>query len=208
MLTRLTWLTVTILIHMKKLIFATHNQGKLKEMKEMLKGLPVEVLSATEAGIIEDIEETGTTCRENSLIKSKYVAEKTGEWAVADDTGLCIDALGGKPGVYSARWTNGAPHADFTLDKMKGEENRQAYFVSVASLVKPGGEEYVFEGKIDGQITLDKRGEDRPKLPYDLIFQPDGFEKTFSEMSDEQKNSLSHRGKAFRRLKEFLQKEL
>lgn len=191
-----------------KLIFATHNQGKLKEMKEMLKGLPVEVLSATEAGIIEDIEETGTTCQENSLIKSKYVAEKTGEWAIADDTGLCIEALDGQPGVYSARWTDGAPHADFTLEKMKGIENRKAYFLSVASLVKPDGGQHIFEGIVNGIITTDKRGVDRPKLPYDLIFQPEGYDKTFAEMSDDQKNSLSHRGKAFEQMKQFLENEL
>ncbi|MBT7007457.1 RdgB/HAM1 family non-canonical purine NTP pyrophosphatase [Candidatus Falkowbacteria bacterium] len=193
---------------MKKIIFATHNQGKLKEMKSILKGLPVEVLSATEAGIIEEIEETGTTCQENSLIKSRYVAKKTGEWAIADDTGLCIDALGGKPGVYSARWTDGAPHADFTLEKMKGIENRNSYFLSIASLVKPNGEEHVFEGKINGTITTEKRGVDRPKLPYDLIFQPEGYNETFAEMSDDQKNSLSHRGKAFQQMRQFIEAEL
>jgi len=191
-----------------KIIFATHNQGKLIEMKDILAGLDVEVLSATEAGITEDIPETGSTFEENSLIKSKHVAERTGEMAIADDSGICIDALDGKPGVYSARWSDGAPLADFTLDKMQGIDNRKASFVTVATLVKPNGEQHIFSGKIDGELTLDKRGVDRPKLPYDLIFKPVGHDTTFAEMTDEQKNSLSHRGIAFRELKKFIEDEL
>jgi len=187
-----------------KLIFATHNQGKLVEMKEILKGLDLEVLSAEEVGVRDEIEEDADTCEGNALKKARYVARQTGQWAVADDSGIFINALNGAPGVHSARWSNGKPLVDFTLEKMKNYNDRNAYFLSVAALVSPKGKEWVFQGKINGRITREPAGIDRPKLPYDLIFQPKGYDKTFAQMTDQQKNSLSHRGEAFRKLREFL----
>ncbi|MDP2696377.1 MAG: RdgB/HAM1 family non-canonical purine NTP pyrophosphatase [bacterium] len=195
---------------MKRLIFATHNQGKVKEMKDILGGLEVEVLSAEEAGVFEDVVEDGKNFEENALKKARFIVEKTGGWAIADDSGLCIKALDGAPGVHSARWAGDREIAnlvEYTLDKMKNipEEERSAYFESAAALCAPDGRHWFFSGTINGQISLEARGVDRPKLPYDLIFIPEGYDKTFAEMSDVEKNSLSHRGVAFSRLKKFIE---
>ena len=114
-----------------KLVFATHNQGKLKEMRDLLSDLNIEVVSADEAGVYEDVIEDGTTFKANALKKARFVGEQTGEWAVADDSGICIDALDGEPGVYSARWAGDrASVIDHTLDKMKKvpTKNRGAHF--------------------------------------------------------------------------------
>ncbi|MBU0707676.1 RdgB/HAM1 family non-canonical purine NTP pyrophosphatase [Patescibacteria group bacterium] len=189
-----------------KLIFATHNPGKLIEMQALLSDLDIEVQSAYDLGLEEPIED-GKTLEENSLIKARYVSEKIGEWAVADDTGIFIKALDGAPGIRCSRWFDG-DKAKYTLDKMKdvpvGE--RQAYFETVSALVSPEGKEWIFRGKIDGTISLKAIGKSRPKLPYDLVFIPDGEKRTFSEMTDEEKNQISHRGIAFRKLREFLEK--
>ena len=189
-----------------KLIFATHNSGKLEEMRALLEGLDVEVMSAEEAGVLEDVEEDGETFRANAWKKAKFVAEQTGEWAVGEDTGLCIEALGGQPGVYTARWSGGAGHVPFTLEKMSGvpEGDREAYFETALVLMSPKGESHTFVGRCDGSIPLEPRGEAHPKLPYDVIFQPKGFDQIFAQMPKEQKNAISHRGQAFQKLKEFL----
>ncbi len=194
-----------------QLIFATHNPGKVIEMQAMLAGLPITVQSADNAGVHEDVVEDGVTFAENALKKARFVSQKTGQWAVADDSGLSIDALDGAPGVFSARWAGeGASDADLiqhTLDELQGvpEHRRSAWFESAAALVSPDGQEWVFTGKIDGTIPLQPRGTPRPKLPYDTIFIPDGHDRTFGEMSDEEKNGMSHRGEAFRQLKALLQ---
>lgn len=194
-----------------KLIFATHNVGKVKEMRALLEGLPVEVVSADEAGVREDVLEDGVTFQENALKKARFMAEHTREWAVADDSGVCIGALDGKPGVHSARWAGeGAADeviVDYTLTAMKHipEGKREAWFASAVALVAPDGCEWTFVGKVDGRIATQPRGINRPKLPYDLIFIPDGHDRTFAEMSDAEKNSMSHRGLAFQKLRKFLQ---
>ncbi len=192
-----------------KLIFATHNAGKVKEMRAMLDGLDIEVLSADEAGITEDVVEGGKTFKENAIKKARFVVSKS-EWAVADDSGICIDALGGEPGVYSARWAGENVSAETliarTLERLSNapEEKRQACFVSTLVLCAPDARGWVFEGEARGLISTEPRGTPRPKLPYDVIFIPDGYNRTFAQMSDEEKNSLSHRGLAFRKLREFL----
>ncbi|KKT25137.1 MAG: Non-canonical purine NTP pyrophosphatase [Parcubacteria group bacterium GW2011_GWA2_43_9b] len=191
---------------MKRLIFATHNTGKVKEMRSILSGLGVEVLSAEEAGIFEDVIEDGKTFEENALKKAKFIADKTGEWAVADDSGLCIEALDGAPGIHSARWAGGFDLVEYTLAKMKDilDIKRSAYFKSVAALYASDGRHWFFRGVIRGRISLEASGVNRPKLPYDLIFIPDGYDRTFAGMSDIEKNSLSHRGLAFSQLKNFI----
>ena len=173
-------------------------------MKNILAGLDLEILSAEDAGVIEDVAEDQDTFAGNALKKARFVAEKTGEWAVADDSGICIDALAGAPGVFSARWSEGAPLAEFTLQKMTGIKDRSAQFFSCAALATPDGQSWTFEGKIAGHLLEQCRGIAHPKLPYDVIFVPQGSDKTFAEMNDEEKNSLSHRGEAFRQLREFL----
>jgi len=198
---------------MKRLIFATHNQGKVKEMKDILSGLDVEVLSAEEVGIFEDVVEDGKTLEENALKKARFIVEKTGDWAVADDSGLCIKALDDAPGVHSARWAGDREIANLvehTLLKMKdvSAEKRSAYFESAAVLCAPDGRHWSFRGTINGVIPFKARGSDRPKLPYDVIFIPEGYSKTFAEMSDSEKNSLSHRGAAFLQLKKHIEEIL
>lgn len=190
-----------------KIVFATQNKGKVKEMKALLDSF--DVVSAGEVGIFEDVVEDGKTFSENAMKKARFVAKESGQWSVADDSGLCIDALDGQPGIFSARWAGENDLVEFTLDKMKNvpEGKRGAYFESSVALVSPKGKECLFSGKVPGRISQKPKGVLRPKLPYDLIFIPEGYEQTFSEMTDEEKNKLSHRGKAFAKLKDFLHKE-
>lgn len=198
---------------MEKIVFATRNPGKLIEMQVLLASLSLEVCSAEEEGVFEDIEETGDTLQENALIKARYVSKKTNEWAVADDTGLFIAALGGKPGIYAARWAGKGATANqvlaHTLKEMRGilQGERQAYFESDVALVSPLGEQWMFIGRVDGMITTEAMGYPRPRLPYDQIFIPKGFATTFAQMKNEEKNGLSHRGIAFAKLRAFLLKK-
>jgi len=197
-----------------KLIFATGNPGKLKEIKNILSDLDVEVLGMREVGIKDEIVEDGQTLEENSLKKAHFVIDKTNQWALADDTGIFIKALNDEPGIYAARWAGANASDDdmvcFTLDKLKTVpvSKRQVVFKTVAVLVAPDGQEWIFEGVLEGAMATKPRGELRPKLPYDLLFVPEGHNKTFSEMSDEKKNSLSHRGQAFSKLKKHLNDKL
>ncbi len=200
---------------MKKVIFATHNQGKVKEMREILKDLnmDLEIVTLDEAGIKDDIVEDGKTMEANALIKAKYISENTKEWAIGEDTGLCIEALDGKPGVRTARWADdngeGIDHEhlyEYCIQQMIDvpEGKRQAYFETALALVSPDGQEWIFKGRVDGAIAEQPKGEPRKSLPYDMVFIPDGYEMTFAEMSDEEKNALSHRGRAFEEFKKFI----
>ena len=193
-----------------QLIFATHNPGKIVEMRAILAGLPVDIVSADDAGVHEDVVEDGATFAENALKKARFVSQRTGQWAIGDDSGLSIDALDGAPGVYSARWAGEAVNDDqlvaYTLLKLQAvpEGQRTASFETTAALVSPNGKEWVFTGRIHGTIPLVPRGSPRPRLPYDVIFVPEGHTKTFAEMSDGEKNSLSHRGEAFQQVRDFI----
>ena len=197
-----------------KIVFATRNAGKIIEMRTLLDDLDIRILSLDESGIFEEIEEDGKTFEENALKKAKFVAQKAGEWAIADDSGICLKALGNAPGVLTARWA-GDDSSDknlvkHTLEQMKDvpEGERQAYFESVIALVSPDGKKYVFQGRVDGIVAKEPRGVNRPKLPYDLIFIPEGETRTFAEMSDAEKNSMSHRGRAFEKLREFFKNNI
>jgi XTP/dITP diphosphohydrolase len=197
-----------------KLVFATHNSGKIIEMRQILSGLSLDIVSADEAGVPDDVEEDGQTFAANALKKARFVSERSGQWAVADDSGLCVEALNGEPGVHSARYAGagvgGMQLVEKVLAKTEGlpSEKRQATFVSTVALVSPEGKHWVFSGTINGSLTTEPHGPVRPKLPYDVIFIPDGYNKTFAEMSNEEKNSLSHRGLAFRKLRDFITQEL
>ena len=197
-----------------KLIFATNNLGKLKEMKAILQGLNIDISSAKEIGLTLDVVEDGATFEENAFKKARFIAEKSKEWTIADDSGLCIKALANAPGVFSARWagkdTSDEKLIHYTLGKMKDilGEKRRAWLETAVVLMTPDGKHWVFGGKIEGRITRTPRGKPRPKLAYDLIFIPKGHNRTFAEMSDEEKNSLSHRGLALKQLKEFLAKKI
>ena len=188
---------------MKKLIFATHNPNKLAEIKSAVKSF--EVVGLKEMGIVEDIAETGSTLEENALIKSQYIYQKTGLSCFADDTGLEVDALGGRPGVYSARYAGEQATAEENMQKllseMEGQKNRNARFRTVISLILDG-EEYSFEGKVVGEILYQKTGNDG--FGYDPIFKPTGFDQSFAQMTIKQKNEISHRGVAVKKLIHFL----
>ena len=180
-------------------------------MQAILAGLNMKIVSAEEVGIFEDVIEDGKTLEENSLKKANFIMKKSGEWAMADDTGLYIKELDGAPGVFTSRWAgenaSGNELINFTLEKMKNipAENRRAFFESAIVLVSPKGKYWTFTGTIEGKITETPRGTARPKLPYDVIFIPEGYEKTFAEMKNEEKNNISHRGLAFLKLKKFIE---
>lgn len=185
----------------EKIVFATNNAHKLKEVREIL-GDYCEVLSLSDIDCHDDIPETAPTLEGNALIKARWVKEKYGFDCFADDTGLEVDALGGEPGVMSARYA--ASYGDSSdhdakanmrllLKKLGGVADRKARFRTVIALII-GGEEICFEGKVEGCITEVPGGTDG--FGYDPIFRPDGHTRTFAEMTSEQKNSLSHRRRA------------
>lgn len=176
-------------------------------MEEVRSKLPstYQVLSLKEVLGDVDIPETGDTLDENAAIKARYVFERTGKSCIADDTGLEIDALNGEPGVYSARYAGENCTFQNNMDKvlkgLEGKTDRNANFRTVICLILDG-KEFLFEGQVDGQILENERG--GKGFGYDPIFQPDGFEETFAEMSMDQKNEISHRGQAVQKLAEFL----
>jgi XTP/dITP diphosphohydrolase len=188
---------------MRKLIFATQNKNKALEINQLLQkeALGFEVIDALTIGITEDIPETGETLVANALQKARYVYEKWGVDCFADDTGLEIDALNGEPGVYSARYAGEArdsvKNMELVLEKLKDKNTRNAKFKTVIALILDG-KEFLFEGEVEGQITKALSG--KAGFGYDPIFMPDGYEITFAEMDAALKNSMSHRGRAVRKL--------
>ena len=188
---------------MKKLIFATHNPNKLAEIKSSVKTF--EVVGLTDMGLHDDIAETGLTLEENALIKSQYIFQKTGLNCFSDDTGLEVEVLVGKPGVYSARYAGEHATAENNMQKllseMEGQKNRNARFRTVISLILDG-EEYSFEGKVVGEILYQKTG--NGGFGYDPIFKPNGYDQSFAQMTMALKNEISHRGMAVKKLLHFL----
>lgn len=194
-----------------RLIFATHNPGKLAEMKTLFAGLPFEIESAREAGVVDEVLEDGITFSENALKKAQEIAQQTNALSLADDSGICIDALHGAPGVYTARWAGENASDDqlveHTLEQMRSvqEGKRTAAFVCVAALASPDGRSWTFEGRVNGRLSTEPNGIARPKLPYDAIFIPENEDRTFAQMTEEEKHSMSHRGRAMRQVKAFLE---
>ena len=188
---------------MQKLIFATHNPNKLIEIKSAVNSF--ELVGLKEMGLHDDIAETGITLEENALIKSQYIYQKTGLSCFADDTGLEVDALDAKPGVYSARYAGEHATAEENmlklLSEMEGQKNRNAHFRTVISLIL-NGKKYYFEGQVEGEILHQKTGVDG--FGYDPIFKPKGYDQSFAQMTLEQKNEISHRGVAVKKLIHFL----
>lgn len=180
-----------------KLVLATHNRGKIEEFKVMLGGRGIELVSAGEVDLPEP-EETGVTFFENARIKAVAGAKHCGLPCLADDSGLCVDAIEGNPGIYSARW--GGPEKDFNKamrlvhERMGDTENKAAAFVAVLVLAWPDGHTEHAEGRVDGQIAWPPRGEHGHG--YDPIFVPDGEARSFAEMTMDEKNAYSHRGRA------------
>jgi len=195
-----------------KLIAATKNRGKLEEIKHLLAQLPVEIVSMTEAGISDDIEENGSTFEENALIKARAIWKVTGNMVLADDSGLEVDFLGGAPGIYSARYAGeGATDKDRNkklLDEMKEVpwDKRTARFVCAAVVVFPDGSHITARGTCEGFIAFEPAGGNG--FGYDPLFYVPAYKKTIAQMDADLKNSISHRGNAFRKLKELLSERL
>ncbi len=189
-----------------ELIFATHNQHKTEEAKEIIPSC-FQIKNLKDIGCMEEIPETTDTLAGNALQKARYVHEHYHVSCFSDDTGLEVEALDGRPGVYSARYAG--EHCTYQdnvrklLGEMEGKTNRKACFKTVVALIL-NDKEYLFEGRVDGVIIEQQRG--TSGFGYDPVFLPDGFEQTFAEMSDEEKNSISHRGRAMRQLVAFLEK--
>lgn len=190
-----------------KLVFASHNQNKVNEIKSLLPET-FDVLSLTDIGFLDEIAETGLNLDENSQIKARTVFEKTGYFCFADDTGLEIEALNFEPGVYSARYAgdqkSDSDNIEKVLSKLQGMTNRNARFRTVITLLI-GQNEYSFEGRVEGKIITEKRGEFG--FGYDPIFIPENESRTFAEMSMDEKNLFSHRARAFQKMIEFLKNE-
>jgi XTP/dITP diphosphohydrolase len=190
-----------------QLIFATNNANKLKEVNSLLSS-SITLKSLTDLGFNEDIPETENTLEGNALLKAKFIAQKFNCNCFADDTGLEIVALNGEPGVYSARYAgeqkNSEDNMQKVLEKLEGKDNRQAQFRTVIALILDG-KEHLFEGVVKGKITKEKRGAEG--FGYDPIFIPEGYDKTFAEMTLEEKNKLSHRAIALNKMVDFLSKK-
>lgn len=188
-----------------KLVFASNNQNKIAEIKQMLPK-SIELLSLDEIGCTEDIPETADTIEGNAILKANYVTEKYGYYCFADDTGLEVEALDGAPGVFSARYAGQQKNADDNmnklLDNLKDKTNRKAQFKTIIAL-NINDEQHLFEGIIKGEIISEKRG--TKGFGYDPIFVPEGFSTTFAEMEMNEKAKLSHRGIATRKLISFLE---
>lgn len=197
----------------ERIIIASRNKGKINEFKKLFEKEGVTVLSLDELDMtIPEIEETGATFHENAKIKAETVASIVNEPVIADDSGLVVDALNGRPGVYSARYagepTDDVKNYEKVLDELEAveEKNRTARFVAVLALSRPGEETLFFEGKCEGKIAYEPKGEHG--FGYDPIFIPDGYDVTMAQLTGDEKNKISHRFHALERLKKWLTKNL
>ena len=188
-----------------KVVAATTNPGKLAEMRKILKDY--EIISAAEAGFHDDVVENGTTFLENALIKARTVCHATGLPALGDDTGLCVDALNGAPGIYTSRYSGKgeAANRQLLLKNLQGQQNRKAHFNCAVALVFPDGREFTAEGQTYGTITNEETGNGLKGFGYDCLFLSDDLGKTFAEVTTEEKNAVSHRGRALQNLLTVIQ---
>jgi len=188
-----------------KIVIATNNKNKFIEIRELLPE-SIELVTLKDIGCLEDIPETSNTLEGNAAQKTAHVLDNYGFDCFADDTGLEVDVLDGAPGVYAARYAGENATYDDNVNKMlremEGLKDRKAQFRTIISL-KIDGMEYFFEGSVSGEITTEKHGNDG--FGYDPIFKPEGYDITFSEMSSEEKGKISHRGRAVKKLIEFLE---
>ena len=196
-----------------RLILASNNKNKLREFKQLVEGMDIELLSQSEAGLHLDVEETGTTFEENAYLKAKAVTDALGCAAVAYDSGLVVDALGGEPGVYSARYGPGHDASDadrynYLLNKLGDEKNRSARFVCCICCTMPDGTVLRSRGECEGEIMQGPKGDGG--FGYDPVFFVPELRKTFAQLTPEEKNAISHRGNALRafaaELKTYLEK--
>ena len=194
-----------------RVVLATRNPGKVTELRRILADVPgvdIELVGLDELPDVPEVAETGETFVDNALLKARAVSEATGLPAIADDSGLCVDHLGGSPGVRSARWA-GEPsdderNLDLVLEQVSGvdDPDRTAHFACAAAAVVPGRGERVAEGRLDGRLIRERRGDDG--FGYDPVFVPDGGTRTTAELAADEKDAISHRGRAFRALAPLL----
>ena len=195
----------------EKIIFATGNEGKMREVRMILGDLGIQVISMKEAGVTAEADENGTTFEENAIIKAKEIMEKTGEIVLADDSGLEVDALGGEPGIYSARYmgydTSYHIKNNSLIERLEGKtgEERSARFVCAIAACFPDGRVLTTRGTMEGQIGYEEKGENG--FGYDPVFYLPEYQCYSAELPLEEKNKLSHRGKALRLMKVALQRE-
>ena len=192
-----------------RLILASNNKNKLREFRQLVEGMDIELLSQSEAGLHLDVEETGTTFEENAYLKAKAVTDTLGCAAVADDSGLVVDALNGEPGVYSARYGPGHDASDadrynYLLGKLGDEKNRSARFVCCICCTMPDGTVLRSRGECEGEIMYGPKGSGG--FGYDPVFKPDAADCGMAELTADEKNAISHRGKALRAFAEELKR--
>lgn len=192
------------------IILSTRNPSKAEQIKKVFLGSGLNILTLIDVGIDGDATEDGVTLQENALKKALFAREHSyGKvWTMADDTGIFIHALDDKPGVMSSRWAGDVTTEEitaYTLEKLGGVSDRSATFKTVVALVSPEGKQLFFEGQVEGKILEKPKTKPQPKMPYSPIFQPNGTNLVWAEMNLEQENTISHRGKAFRKARKFLE---
>lgn len=192
-----------------KLVIASHNKDKVKEIEDLLAPLGTSVISAKALNLPEP-EETGMTFAENAAIKSETAARLSNHYALADDSGLCVPALGGAPGIYSARWAGKDKDFSVAMERVRREleekklnpTGQNAYFICAIALTSPEGKTEIFEGRIDGKLTFPPRG--TKGFGYDPIFIPEGYQRTFGEIDMSEKHTMSHRARALAKFAAYL----
>lgn len=194
-----------------KIILATRNQSKADQIKNLFAGYIFDIKTLAEIGIEGEAIENGKTLKDNALKKARFAFEHSGRqnWIMADDTGLFIDALNGDPGVKSARWAGETATTEqimnYCLKRLKGTKDRSATFETVVAIVTPSGNEHFFSGKVVGQLLEAPRVKFQPDMPYSGLFVPEGTNQCLAEMTIEDENKISHRGKAFNQARSFLE---
>lgn len=196
---------------MQKILIATHNFGKFKELMEVLEDLPFKFVSLNDEGIEEDVEENGETYEENATIKAEFFGRLTGLPTIADDSGIHVDALKGELGVKTRRWGAGEKAddkewLDFFLSRMSYEEDRNSEFISVVAFYRPNEETLTFRGECLGTILQEPQVDLEKGIPLSAVFLPEGKDKVFSALNKNEKNEISHRGKAIKKCHNYLLK--
>lgn len=193
-----------------KIVLSTYNPSKAEQIRAVFTGSGISILTLNDIGVEGEAIEDGTTLKENALKKALFAHQHGHMWAMADDTGLFINTLNGAPGIKSARWAGEIATTDeitqHTLKMLADAKDRSAVFETIVAIVSPKGEQYFFNGKVNGKILETPRVPPQPKMPYSGIFLPDGEALVWAEMGVEYENSISHRGKAFRQARMFLER--
>jgi XTP/dITP diphosphohydrolase len=194
-----------------KLLIGTSNKGKVIEMREALAGLPLEIVTPIDMGITDSPTEEGETFAENAAQKARFYHQLSGLPTLADDSGILVEALQNELGIHTRRWGAGPDASDhhwisFFLDRMRTEENRRARFICNLCFIDQHGKEHLFEGSCDGIITDDLEADFLPGLPISACFKPDGHDNVYSALTIEEKNAISHRGRALTEFARFIQK--